>query len=158
MGECDCCVLRMRMFGWLEFLFWLRKEPRLQAHPAPRPHTLPAGISPWRMWDNESFVPLPGCCWPRSAFPLEPSGLARCPSCLGLFEWCRAQGEGGLPALPDLLSRPLRPRAPVKAVRQPCPRHKTSFTLLHLAAKALSLRPKEVGCRKGSPEFSEEKT
>lgn len=32
------------------------------------------------MWDNESFVPLPGSSWPRSAFPLEPSSLAQGPS------------------------------------------------------------------------------
>lgn len=32
------------------------------------------------MWDNESFVPLPDSSWPRSAFPLEPSGLAQSPS------------------------------------------------------------------------------
>ena len=59
--------------------FWLRSEPRLQRRPAPKAtHT--AGFLPWRMCDNESFVPLPGSSWPRSAFPLGPSGLARRPS------------------------------------------------------------------------------
>lgn len=145
MAECARCVPRQCGFDWLVLLFWLRRKPRLQARPAPQAtHT--AGISPWRMWDNESFVPLPGCSWPRSAFPLEPSSLAQCPSCLEPFSDAEARERVGLRALPAPLSPPLSPRAPVQAPRQPGPRHKTSFTLLHLAGKASSWRPEEARC------------
>lgn len=86
------------------------------------------------MWDNESFVPLPGSSWPRSAFPLEPSSLAQGPSRLELLN--------GDESVDDRLRPHRAPGGPPgQAPRQPPSSHKTSLTLHRTAGRASSWKP-----------------